>query len=161
MQIYVTKLLHKVCWLLCYHIVIQWSDSCYFKRIVQSKMKIGLLFVYSPSGHLWWRWACFGLSFWWHPFTVEDPLLSKSVFRRNKLIYILDGLRASFHFWVNHSFKCGQGEWFPNLAGSEKLFVDVWLLSQYKMHAWLFPLVSAHSLRWKKGISWKENKSST
>ncbi len=35
----------------------------------------------------------FELSFWWHPFTAEDPLL---LFRwRNKLTYILEDLRVS------------------------------------------------------------------
>ncbi len=59
----------------------------------------------------------FGLSFWRHPFTAEDPSLSKwcnatflQIWWRNKLIYILHGLRlstfsANFHFWVNYSFK--------------------------------------------------------
>ncbi len=59
----------------------------------------------------------FGLSFWWHPFTAEDLLVSKwrnakflQIWWRNKLICILDGLRvitfsANVHFWVNYSFK--------------------------------------------------------
>ncbi len=44
----------------------------------------------------------FGLSFWRHPFTAEDPLVRKwwnatvlQIWWRNKLIYILDGLRVS------------------------------------------------------------------
>ncbi len=50
----------------------------------------------------------FGLSFWRHPFTTEDPLVSKwcnatflQIWWRNKLIYILDDLRVktfSAHF---------------------------------------------------------------
>ncbi len=48
-----------------------------------------------------------------HPFTAEDPLLSKwsnLIQWRNKLIYVLDGLRMStfpekFHFGVNCSFN--------------------------------------------------------
>ncbi len=55
--------------------------------------------------------------FWWHPFIVEGPMVSKwckseehilcspNLFRwRNKLIYILYGLRLS-NFGVNSSFK--------------------------------------------------------
>ncbi len=56
----------------------------------------------------------------WHPFTADDPLVSKwwnatflqicSDEETNKLIYILDDLRASkfpanIHFWINYSFK--------------------------------------------------------
>ncbi len=52
-------------------------------------------------GLLWCFYQLFGLSFWRHPFTAEDPLF----LWRNKLIYILDDLRvstfaANFHFWV-------------------------------------------------------------
>ncbi len=56
----------------------------------------------------------FGLSFWRHPLTAEDLLVSKlcNLFRwRNKLISILDGLRRSIFlskfsfFWDNCSFK--------------------------------------------------------
>ncbi len=64
-------------------------------------------------GSLWCFYQLFRLSFWRHPFTAEDTLLSKwcndtflQIWWRNKLIYILDGLRgttftANFHFWVN------------------------------------------------------------
>ncbi len=72
--------------------------------------------------------SCFGLSFWRHPFTAEHPLVSKwcnatFIWWRNKLIYILDGLRvraysANFHFFqgsrsvhekpvfIDHKYKC-------------------------------------------------------
>ncbi len=52
----------------------------------------------------------FGLSFWRHPFTAEDPLVSKwwnatflQIWWSNKLIYILDGLRVSkcSANWIN------------------------------------------------------------
>ncbi len=51
---------------------------------------------------LWCFWQLFGLWFWRHPFTAEDPLVSKwcnaKVFQisdEEKLIYILDGLSVS------------------------------------------------------------------
>ncbi len=59
-------------------------------------------------GLLWCFYQLFGLSFWRHPFTAEDPLVSKSCNARfsksvwwvNKLIYILDSLRVNFqHFF--------------------------------------------------------------
>ncbi len=58
----------------------------------------------------------FGLSFWQHPFTAVDPLVSKwcnatflqMLWWKNKLIYILDGLRVSIfsaNFGLNYSFN--------------------------------------------------------
>ncbi len=63
--------------------------------------------VWIICGLLWCFYQLFGLSFWRHPFTAEHPLVSKwflKIWCRNKLIYILDGLRvstfsANFHFW--------------------------------------------------------------
>ncbi len=66
-------------------------------------------------GLLWCFYQLFGLSFWRHPFTAEDPLVSNwcnatflQIWWRNKLIYIFDGLRTSkfsayVQFWVNYS----------------------------------------------------------
>ncbi len=66
-------------------------------------------------GLLWCFYQLFGLSFWRHPFTTKDPLARKrwndtflQVWWRNKLNYILDGLRLwkfSFFFLVIYSFK--------------------------------------------------------
>ncbi len=73
--------------------------------------------VWITCGLLWWFYQLFGLSFWRHPFTSEDPLVSKwckatfiqSVLMK-KTYFILDGLSVSkfsavVHFWVNYSFK--------------------------------------------------------
>ncbi len=43
---------------------------------------------------MWCFYQLFGLSFWRHPFTAEDPLVSKWC-NANKLIYIFDGLRMN------------------------------------------------------------------
>ncbi len=78
--------------------------------------------MWITCGLLWCFYQLFGLSFWRHPFTAEDPLVSKwwnaifQIWWRNKLIYILDGLRvstfsASFLFWVNYSFKHFLFQW--------------------------------------------------
>ncbi len=74
--------------------------------------------VWITCGLLWCFYQLFGLSFWRHPFTAKYPLVSKwcnvkflqSFPMINKLIYILDGLRActflaNFHFWLNYSFN--------------------------------------------------------
>ncbi len=60
----------------------------------------------------------FGVSFWWHAFTPEDPLVSKWCkgkvlqisFDVEKLTYILDGLgvstfSANLDFWLNYSLN--------------------------------------------------------
>ncbi len=79
--------------------------------------------VWITCGLLWCFYQLFGLSFWRHPFTAEDPLVSRwcnatfyQIWWRNKFIYILDGLRvitfsANLNFWVNYSFK-----WFDTLG---------------------------------------------
>ncbi len=58
--------------------------------------------VWITCGLLWCFYQLFGLSFWRHPFTAEDPLLRQwccdtflQICWRNKLIFILDGLRVS------------------------------------------------------------------
>ncbi len=68
-------------------------------------------------GLLWCFYQLFGLSFWRHPFTAEDPLVRTScyIFPNlfpwwNKLIYILDGLRVRhfqlfFMFWWTISLR--------------------------------------------------------
>ncbi len=73
--------------------------------------------VWITCGLLWCFYQLFGLSFWRHPFTAEDPLLRQwcnatflQIWWRNKLIYISDGLKVStfsaiFHFCVNYPFK--------------------------------------------------------
>ncbi len=60
--------------------------------------------VWITCGLLWCFYQLFGLSFWRHPFTAEDPLVSEwwnatflQLWWRNKLIYILDDLRWA-HF---------------------------------------------------------------
>ncbi len=70
---------------------------------------------WSGVDYLWCFYKLFGLSFWRHPFTAEDPLVSKwcnatilHIWWRNKLLYILNELRlstylANFNFWVNYS----------------------------------------------------------
>ncbi len=71
----------------------------------------GVLWI--TCGLLWCFYQLFGLSFWRHPFTAEDPLMSKWCNAKLKLknsSTFLDGLRVSkcssnFHFWVNYSFK--------------------------------------------------------
>ncbi len=70
---------------------------------------------------MWITCGCFyqlfGQSFWRHPFTAEDPLVSKwwnatflQIWLRNKLIYIWDGLKliifsANFQFCLHYSFS--------------------------------------------------------
>ncbi len=55
-------------------------------------------------GVVWIIYHLFGLSFWRHPFTAEDPfhdgiIISPNLFWwRNNLIYIVH-----FHFWVQYS----------------------------------------------------------
>ncbi len=70
------------------------------------KILIGGL-EYITCGLLRCFYQLFGL--WRHPFTAEEPLVSKwcEIWWRNKLIYISDGFRvkiflANIHFWMNY-----------------------------------------------------------
>ncbi len=67
---------------------------------------------WSGVDYLWCVYQLFGLSFWWHPFTADDPLLTWYIYPnlftyRNELIYILNDLTVSSfsaHFWLHYSF---------------------------------------------------------
>ncbi len=69
--------------------------------------------VWITCGLLWCFYQLFGLSFWRHPFTAEDPLLSNwcnatflQIWWRNKLISdSMSQFSENFHFWVNYSLK--------------------------------------------------------
>ncbi len=74
--------------------------------------------VWITCGLLWCFYQLFGLSFWRHPFTAEDPLVNQWCNAKFLQICsdeetnssILNDMRvstfsASFHFWVNYSFK--------------------------------------------------------
>ncbi len=80
--------------------------------------------VWITCGLLWCFYRMFGLSFWRHPFTAEDPLVRKwwnatflQIWWRNKLVCISDGLRVSkcssifpfldelFLEWLNRGFR--------------------------------------------------------
>ncbi len=64
---------------------------------------------------LWCFYQLFGLSFWRHPFTEEDPLVSKwwnatflQIWWRNKLFLKAEGdyISVNLNFWeVNYSFN--------------------------------------------------------
>ncbi len=54
-------------------------------------------------GLLWCVYQLFGLSFWRHPFTTDDPLVSKwcnatllQIWWRNKLIYVFERLKGEY-----------------------------------------------------------------
>ncbi len=73
--------------------------------------------VLITCGLLWCFYQLFELSFWWHPFTTDDPLVSKwcnatflqtcSDEKTNSSTYWMAWgwvhLQANFNFWVNYS----------------------------------------------------------
>ncbi len=76
---------------------------------------IGVVWITCES--LWYFYQLFGLSFWRHPFTAEDPLMSK--WRNATFLQICsdketnsvldcteDIFLANLNFGVNYSFKC-------------------------------------------------------
>ncbi len=87
--------------------------------------------VWITCGLLWCFYQLFGLSFWRHPFTAEHPLLRQwcsdtflQIWWRNKLIYILNGLRVrtfsvNIYFWGS----------IPTLSESKRA-VLLWVKSQ-------------------------------
>ncbi len=62
---------------------------------------------------LWDFYQLFGPSFWWHPFTAKDPLVSKwynfskSVLTKKQTHLHLGWpeRKVNLHFWVNYFFK--------------------------------------------------------
>ncbi len=69
------------------------------------------------------------LSFWRHPFTAEHPLLRHwcnaflPIWWRNKLLYILDGMRV---ITFNENYICGELRWksYEKVANISLLFVS-------------------------------------
>ncbi len=80
------------------------------------------IFMMAYKHYLW----IIELSFWRHPFTAEDPLVSTwcNAKWRNKLIYILDGLR-NFYF-CNYFFST------PELAILLSVILIQWLMKCHK-----------------------------
>ncbi len=119
--------LFVVCWFKCFmiHRQLMLEKECcivkkqislllsyligFFKRIVHPKIKIaenvltihhkmlidGLVWI--TCGLLWCFYQLFGLSFWRHPFTAEDPLVSKWC-NATFLQICSDELWANLHF---------------------------------------------------------------
>ncbi len=83
-----------------------WWWICFLQTCSFSLHNI-LIDVLEWCGLLWCFYQLFGLSFWRHPFTAEDPLVSKwsnatflqicSDEETNSML-ILDGLRVKVHF---------------------------------------------------------------
>ncbi len=64
---------------------------------------IGVMWII--FGLLWCFYQLFGLSFWWHPFTAEDPLVSKWC-SATFLQFCSDEETNSFTFWCHrHTFS--------------------------------------------------------
>ncbi len=73
--------------------------------------------VWIACGLLWCLYQLFGLSFWWHPFTAEDPLVSKwcnvtflqiLLKKHSSTTWMTWGgskLSANFYFWMIYSSK--------------------------------------------------------
>ncbi len=70
---------------------------------------------WTGDGLLWCFHQLFGLSFWRHPFTAEDPLVNKWCYAtflqicsneetNSSKVWIAWGC-VHLHFWVNYSFK--------------------------------------------------------
>ncbi len=98
---------------------ILWIEDSYFSRRQQFEVKniwMDLFFlnmqlftsqyicwwtgvVWITCGLLWCFYQLFGLSFWWHPFTAEDPLVSDGMlhFSKSKRTF-----STTFHFWVKY-----------------------------------------------------------
>ncbi len=93
--------------------IVHFNSPQHLCLLVKEKKEAGVMWI--SCGLLWCFYQLFGLSFWRHPFTAEDPLVSKwcnvkflQICSDGELIYILDILRvskllANFRFWVNSS----------------------------------------------------------
>ncbi len=96
----------------------------------------------------------FGLSFWRHPFTAEDPLVSmwcNAKFLQicsdeetncilNGLRYILSTFSTNFHFRVNYSFKTSRTDliyWYTNDFLPTYIYLDI-TGCVYKTTQWTF-----------------------
>ncbi len=93
-------------------------------RVLTADKNITIIHKYS-------KYQEFGLSFWRHPFTAEDPGKLNVFWLSNKLIHILDGLRlikfsANLHFWETIFLVATA---FSNARGAESIFLSFKLVS--------------------------------
>ncbi len=103
-------------WILCSEWVpSEWESKQQIKTILSQTCSFWLHRTLTDGlewcGLFWCLYQLFELSFWRHPFTAEDPLLSKrcnatflQICSNEQTNYILDGPRLSefsarFHFW--------------------------------------------------------------
>ncbi len=89
---------------------ILWKGDFSWKQRFQVKnfLMMNLFHKWITCGLLWCFYQLFGLSFWRHPFTAEDQLVSKwcntkfMFWWRNKLIYILEReSRLFFQYYLS------------------------------------------------------------
>ncbi len=84
------------------------TNKCFFFTSQDINWCTGVMEI--TCGLLWCFYQLFGLSFWRHPFTVEDPLVIKWCTAKflkicsddeTKIIYILEDMRV----WVHTKFS--------------------------------------------------------
>ncbi len=111
-------------------------------------------------GLLWCFYQLFGLSFWRHPFTAEDPLLSKwcnatfiLFWWRNKLVYIWGRVHVHFcDFYLQAACRFSDPPLWP-VHQLNRCFLPQ--VSQVRSSFWTFYQGSwTPHLHWDLGLFW-------
>ncbi len=105
--------------------------------------------IWITCGLLWCFYQLFGLSFWRHPFTAEEPSVSKwynATFLQicsdeETKLFTSDGLRVSiFSFWVNCFFKLYTSKVQKSICRCLTVFTPA-QLKHTDLYNWLGPLL--------------------
>ncbi len=100
--------------------------------------------VFTSQDVNWWTgavWLTCGLSFWRHPFTAEDPVLSK--WCNAKLIYIFESLRLRGIFFLWNYCLCIST---PPKKNPEKCLI--WQLFEW-MNEWMIKHLTCRVDEWQ------------
>ncbi len=87
-QIQCESFIHFFCLFVCFPRIIEWyfdQKCCLMMDLFLNNTQLfascavnwWIGFMWITYGLLWCFYQLFGLTFWWHPFTAEDPLVNK------------------------------------------------------------------------------------
>ncbi len=134
---------HDMVWWKTWWICFLQSLRCFTSQEVNWWTRV----MWIACGLLWCFYQLFGLSFWWHPFTAEDPLVSKWCNCYKKTHLILYNLRMrKFQFLgeqlikliiISYKLHCEPKSYWFYLLNKFLDFFGLFLITLLCPHRWV------------------------